>query len=211
VIQISGDRWVGVLLVAAALCSSCGNVVPSSSAAPSGGSGDPVPSMSDPAETTGATPVPPVFSQPPTTASASPAATPPYTTSTMPEAASQEPGTIIFGSLPGPLEERRLEPFVTWPEGGLTYEAAIAFGAFWGEPLRAPQIRITLYRVSGETLQLVWTDTKEVGPDATGYLDKLVPFTAPGTYRLEVTRGSRLLAWGIAFMGPRCEANCSGG
>lgn len=123
----------------------------------------------------------------------------------------QEPGTIIFGSLPGPLSAAWLEPFLTWPDEGLTYEARVAFGAFWGAPLGASAIRITLYRVQGGTLHLVWSDVKRVGPEATGYLDELVPFKGPGTYRLEVTRRSALLAWGVAFMGPRCETNCSGG
>lgn len=113
--------------------------------------------------------------------------------------------------MPGPLSDAWLEPFLTWPEGGLTYEAEVAFGAFWGEPSGAAQIRITLYRLKGGTLDLVWSDTKQVDAGATGYLNELVPFSGPGTYRLEVTNGSTLLAWGVAFMGPRCETNCSGG
>ena len=57
----------------------------------------------------------------------------------------------------------------------------------------------------------IWSQTRPVDPEATGYLDELVPFEGPGTYRLEVTRGADLLAWGIAHMGPLCKSNCSGG
>jgi hypothetical protein len=123
----------------------------------------------------------------------------------------QEPGTVIFGSLRDLVKEAYLEPFLTWPKDGITIDAPVAFGAFWGGPANTSEIRITLYRVSNGTLRLVWTDTKQVKPDAAGYLDELVPFKGLGTYRLEVTRGSALLAWGVAHMGPRCEANCSGG
>lgn len=140
-----------------------------------------------------------------------PSPAPPYRIQLGDESIEQKPGTIIFGSLPGPVEEGRLDPYVTWPEVGLTYEAALAFGAFWGGPVRASKVRITLYRMGGGTLHLVWSDTKALDPAATGYLDALVPFKGPGTYRLEVTRGSELLAWGLARLGPRCESNCSGG
>ena len=137
---------------------------------------------------------------------------PPYRIIAGDEVIVPAPGTIIFGSLPlGPRSDGFLEPYLTWPEGGLTIDAEVAFVAFWGQPLGASQIRITLYRVAGETLRLVWSDQKRVGPDATGFMDELVPFKAPGTYRLEVTRGATLLAWGLAHMGPRCETNCSGG
>lgn len=78
-------------------------------------------------------------------------------------------------------------------------------------PVGAPQIRITLYRVRGGTLEIVWSDVKRVDADATGYLDLLVPFKGLGTFRLEVTRGSELLAWGIANLGPKCKSDCSGG
>lgn len=169
----------------------------------------PAPTDGTPAET--ATPAP-VISAQPATPSPSPPATPPYRIILSGEAVLQEPGTIIFGSLRGRLADAWLEPFLTWPERGLTVEAEVAFGAFWGEPLGASQITITLYRLKGGTLDLVWADMKRISPDATGYLDELVPFKGPGTYRLEVTRGSMLLAWGVAFMGPRCgETNCSGG
>jgi hypothetical protein len=155
-------------------------------------------------------PMPTRASRPPADASATPAPTPPYTTHPGPQVP-QEPGTIIFGSIPGPLEEALIEPYVTWPEGGLPYDARTAFGAFWGGPAGTSQIGITLYRVRSGTLDLVWTDSKRIDPDATGFFDELVPFRGPGTYRLEVTRGPTLLAWGLAFMGPRCVTNCSGG
>jgi hypothetical protein len=87
-----------------------------------------------------------------------------------------------------------------------------AYGAYWGDPVGASRIRISLYRVSGGTLDLVWSDVKSVDPDATGLFDDLVPFASPGTYRLEITNGSNLLAWGIARMGPKCGGTrCSGG
>ncbi len=98
-----------------------------------------------------------------------------------------------------------------WPEAGYPYDWRYAFGAFWGEPVEASKIRITLYRVTEGTLRLEWSDTKRVTPDATGYLDELVRFKGPGAYRLEVTRGSDLLAWVVAKMAPRCDQSCSGG
>jgi hypothetical protein len=154
----------------------------------------------------------PVASPSTPTTSASLSAAPPYRILLGDEVIVQESGTIIFGSLqPGRVSDAWLEPYLTWPEGGLTYEARIAFGAFWGAPVGGSQIRITLYRVTRGTLQLVWSDTKAVAQDAMGFLDELVPFKGPGTYRLEVTRGSELLAWGLAHMGPRCESNCSDG
>ena len=136
---------------------------------------------------------------------------PPYRVQLGDVVVTQEPGTIIFGSLPGGLSADLLEPYLTWPEGGLTIDADVAFGAFWGRPVEASEIRITLYRVAGGTLRLVWSDRKDVAPGSAAYLDELVPFAAPGTYRLEVTRGSTLLAWGVAHMGPRCVTDCSGG
>ncbi len=125
--------------------------------------------------------------------------------------APQDAGTVWYGNLTGPPSSVRLEPILRWPKGGLTYEGLRAFGAFWGEPVGAARIRISLYRVSGGTLDLIWSDLKRTEPAATGYLDDLVPFRGPGTYRLEVTRGSELLAWGVAHLGPRCEVNCLGG
>lgn len=195
----------------AALCASCGNVVPSRPASPAIGS--PAPTASRPAPTISptASPIEPVGSTPAPTPSASAPAGPPYRIILSGGLVPQEPGTIIFGSLPGTVADAWLEPFLTWPDGGLTYEAKVAFGAFWGEPAGVSEIRITLYRLGGGTLDLVWSDQKRISPDATGYLDGLVPFKGPGTYRLEVTRGPILLAWGIAYMGPRCETNCSGG
>ncbi len=146
------------------------------------------------------------------TATTSPSMAPPYRIIIGGNPVRQEPGTILFGSIPGSISDALLEPFLVWPERGLTIDAEVAFGAFWGGPLGASQITITLYRVEDGTLDLVWSDTKRVGTDATGYLDALVPFRRPGAYRLEVTSGPLLLAWGVAFMGPPCgETNCSGG
>jgi hypothetical protein len=141
----------------------------------------------------------------------SPGTEPPYRIILSGDQLPQEPGTIIFGSLPGRLSDAWLEPFLVWPEGGLTIDAEVAFGAFWGEPIGASLVMITLYQVESGILDLVWSDTKQIDVDATGYLDELVPFERPGTYRLEVTRDSTVLAWGVAFMGQRCEENCSGG
>jgi hypothetical protein len=202
---------IGLLLLAVALCASCGNVVPSPSAISASGSPAVRPATSGPTIGSTASPVVPSASPPPTP-SASPSATPPYRIALGDQVVQQKPGTIIFGSLPAGIEGAFLEPYLTWPKGGLTYEAEVAFGAFWGEPAGASQIRITLYRFTGGTLHLVWSDAKRVNPEATSYFDELVPFKGPGIYRLEVTRGSGLLAWGIAHMGPRCtETSCSGG
>lgn len=125
----------------------------------------------------------------------------------------QAPGTILFGSVNGPIKEGWLDAYVAFPEDGVPYSFRLAFGAFWGQPLGVTHIRITLYRVTRSgTLRLVWTDQKAIDRDATGYFDYLAKFTAVGTYRLEVTRGSRLLAWGVIPLGPPCgPTNCSGG
>jgi hypothetical protein len=146
-------------------------------------------------------------STPPPTAS--PLAPPPYTVLERGVLVRQEPGTILFGTL-GP-ELTWIAPFTTSARSDLTHEADVGFGAFWGQPVGAARIRVTLYRVTGGTLRLVWSVQKRVKPNATAFLDQLVPFKRPGTYRLEVTSGSMLLAWGLAVVHPPCQANCAGG
>lgn len=121
--------------------------------------------------------------------------------------ASQQPGTILFGW----IENGALDPFVGWPDAGLGIEYRYAFGAYWGQPLGATRIQITLYRVRGGVLNVVWTDTKSVDKDATGYLDTLSFFREPGLYRLEVARGPELIAWALTQIAPKCTENCSGG
>jgi hypothetical protein len=197
----------GLLMIAAAVVASCADVVPSQSADRTNVSQ--APTTEAPPST--AAPTAPSSTPPTPTPAASEAGVPPYRIVFGDEPVIQERGTILFGSSPGPIAEARLEPFLTWPDGGLTIDAPVAFGAFWGEPVEASEVRITLYRVAGGTLRLVWSDTKSVPPESTGYFDALVPFEAPGTYRLEVTRGPFLLAWGLAHMGPRCKSDCSGG
>lgn len=191
-----------LVVVAAALFASCGDATPSRPATSAGPSATARAGTSAP----NASPTPVRQSQQPT-----PSATPPYRFAIDDPGPAQEAGTILFGALSGPVSDGVIEPFRTWPEGGMTYEAPISFGAFWGSPVGASQIRITLYRVRGGTLDRVWSDVKRVDASATGFLDRLVPFKGPGTYRLEVTRDSELLAWGTAHLGPKCETNCSGG
>ncbi len=194
------------VLAIAALCASCGDAIPSPSVAPA--SPSPTTKAETPTPTTrpAGSPSAPSISPDPT----APTPTPPYDIEYDDEAP-QEAGTVWFGNLTGAPSSVRLEPVLQWPKGGLTYEGLRAFGAFWGEPIGVSRIRISLYQVSGGTLDLIWSDLKRIEPDATGYLDDLVPFKGPGTYRLEVTRGLELLAWGVAHLGPRCEVNCSGG
>jgi hypothetical protein len=200
----------GSIFLAAALCTACGTDVPSR---PPPASPSNSPSEQAHSQTSTGSPdsssVP--VDSPPPRASASTAPSPPYRVELGSQVVRQERGTILFGSLPGTVEDAWLEPYLTWPETGLTIDARVACGAFWGRPLGVSSIRITLYRVRSGTLHFVWSVTKRVNPDAMGYLDELVSFKAPGTYRLEVTRGSTLLAWGVAHMGPRCKTNCSGG
>jgi len=204
---MTGLTRLSLVIAGAVLCASCGDVVPSRTTS----TVDPSPAVLV------ETPAPTAASiATPTAPAPSPmaSATPPYRLDDLGsdmEGRAQEPGTIIFGALSGPVSDARIEPFWTWPDGGMTYEFRFAFGAFWGGPARAPQIRITLYRLKGGTLDRVWSDVKDIDPDATGYLDTLVPFDGPGTFRLEVTRSSDLLAWGVAHLGPKCESDCSGG
>jgi hypothetical protein len=136
---------------------------------------------------------------------------PPYTITSGRDKIEQQPGTILFGSLPGPLSDGVLEPYLTWPEDGLTIDADVAFGAFWGRPLEASNVTVTLYRVVNGTTEPEWSRRRDADAAATGFLGTLPGFKRPGTYRLEVTRGSELLAWGVAQMGPACTSNCSGG
>lgn len=140
------------------------------------------------------------------TPAASPTVMPPYGTRS--QGPPQQPSTIVFGWLEA---DGRINPFTGWPDAGLSIEYEYAFGAFWGRPVDATSIMITLYEVKGGTLHLVWTDTKEVPREATGYLDTLVRFERPGLYRLEVTRDDELLAWALTKMEPPCVTDCSGG
>jgi hypothetical protein len=207
---MQNNRALVIVLAAASAMAGCAELTPSERASsPTSSLGLEVP------PTESAAPVPESSaSTPPTTSPStpSPSPAPPYRIILGGNPVHQEPGTILFGSLPGPISDALLEPFPAWPERGLTIEAEVAFGAFWGGPLGASQITITLYRIEDGVLNLVWRDTKRVGTEETGYLDALVPFRRAGTYRLEVTRGATLLAWGVAFMGPPCgETDCSGG
>ena len=120
----------------------------------------------------------------------------------------QEPGTIIFGDR---YKNEGVAPFTGWPDAGLSIDRTYAFGAFWGEPAKVPRIRVTLYRVFDDTLELVWTDEKSIARDATGFSDTLVRFKRTGLYRLEVTRGPEVLAWALTRMYPPCAGACSGG
>ncbi|HEY7130639.1 MAG TPA: hypothetical protein VH440_00220 [Candidatus Limnocylindrales bacterium] len=116
----------------------------------------------------------------------------------------------MFGELDG---QDRIGTYVGWPDAGLGTDHAYAFGAYWGQPIGATRIEVTLYEVKAETLHLVWTDSKPVKPDATGYLDTLVPFRRPGIYRLEVTRRNELVASALTRIEPACvgPTACSGG
>ena len=195
-------RLAAIALIAITLAA-CTSVVPSPSA-PAIRSSWPIPSSRT---TQPATPTVAPRALPAKSASA----VPPYTIALGVDTIEQQSGTIVFGSLPGPLSDGVLEPYLTWPEDGLTIDAELAFGAFWGRPLKASDVTITLYRVVNGTTELEWSRKRDADPDATGYLGALPRFIRPGTYRLEVTRRSTLLAWGVAQMGPPCTSNCSGG
>jgi hypothetical protein len=205
-------RNQGLLVVAAALCVSCGSVVPPPSAAPASASAALTVDSPAPALSPAASPTEAVASPPGPTPSASPLATPPYTVLEGGVSVAQERGTILFGYPEQGRTPTWIAPFRTSTRSDLTHEAVVAFGAFWGQPVGASRIRVSLYRVTGGTLRLVWSVEKLVKPSATGYLDELVPFKRSGTYRLEVTHGSMLLAWGLAVLHEPCgETNCSGG
>lgn len=199
---MSVARHVPFLLAVAAMGASCGDVVPSPSVALASPSPAAVAESPTPTARLVGSPIVPAISPEPSAAGWEP----PYDIEY--DVEPQLPGTIWFGGLSGP---RRLDPILEWPDAGFKYDFPFRFGAFWGEPIGALRIRISLYRVGGGTLDLIWSEVKRVEPDATGYLDDLVPFKGPGTYRLEVTRGSELLAWGVAHLGPKCKVNCSGG
>jgi hypothetical protein len=87
-----------------------------------------------------------------------------------------------------------------------------AFGAFWGQPLGRDEIRVTLYEVVDGSLRQVWSETKRAKVLDRGFADSVVPIDEPGLYRMEVTRGADVLAWGLLDVEPPCEAlGCSGG
>jgi hypothetical protein len=138
--------------------------------------------------------------------SADAAVVPPY--GTMDQGPPQKPGTIVFGWLEA---DGRINPFTGWPDVALSIEYAYAFGAFWGRPVDATRITITLYEMKAGTRHLVWRETKRVTREATGYLDTLARFERPGLYRLEVTRDDELMAWALTKMGPPCVGTCAGG
>ena len=192
------------LVVAAVIVMSCAQAVPTAPVLPPSPSLSGIVASPEPSPTTTRT-------SPPPASSPAPVEQPPYSLERGGLVLQQEPGSIVFGQLQGDLEDARLEARVSWPDGGLTLDAVVAFGAYWGEPIEASSVRFTLYRVADGTLDRVWTDEKTIDPAATGYLDELVPFEAPGTYRLEATRDDSLLACGLAYMGPPCESDCSGG
>jgi hypothetical protein len=207
VTRVKSQLRLGLSVLAAAACASCGAVEPSDRANPT--SAPPVSQASAPAPSPSRTE--PAFKPSASTFAsdlATPAPTPPYRVGTGKWALEQEPGTIIFGSAPGGVEAGLLEPYITRQTGRpvrpfvVPFNWEVAFGAFWEEPVGHTQIRITLYRFTGGTLHLVWSDPKRVKQEATSYFDELVPFKGPGVYRLEVTDGSRLLAWGVVSLGP---------
>ena len=135
------NPWrIALVLVAVVLCASCGNVIPSPPA---------VRETASPAPTidAAATPRVAVASPPAATPPPSPAATPPYQIR-LDEPIAQEPGTIVFGELEGSPSDIWLTAYLPWPEKGYPYDWRYAFGAFWGEPVEASKIRITLYRMT---------------------------------------------------------------
>ena len=118
----------------------------------------------------------------------------------------QAPGTILFGD----THRGTFDTFEGWPSG-ITMDWDYTYGAYWGERVGDDQIRVTLYRVRNGTLSRVWTDVKAIEPEATGYLDSIVRFAAPGVYRIEVTRGVEPIAWSLIRVGAPCTEDCSGG
>ena len=98
------------------------------------------------------------------------------------------------------------------PRSSTTVGQPRAFGAFWGRPLDRDEIRVTLYEVVDGTMRQVWSVTKRAKVIDTGFADTVAPTTDPGIYRMEVTRGADVLAWGLLEVGPPCAAiACSGG
>lgn len=127
----------------------------------------------------------------------------------------QQPGTIVFGTFE---PDGKLDPFaprargplgITRTSGGIDHMNA--FGAFWGEPVGQSSVAISLYGYERGVLELIWSDVKSIDRKATGVADTLVPFPRPGLYRMEVTRGNRVIAWGLADVSPQCTRDCAGG
>lgn len=197
-----------VVLLCFVLVAACGTVPPPPSPPPAT-EGRSAALAASPSPTTVTTPTPSPSPQGTPGLSPGPSAvavpTPPYPVFAY--GPTQEPGTIIFGE----PQDGGVEPYAGWPDGGLPIDRSFAFGAYWGTPANVSRIRITLYRVNDDTLELVWTDVMSIAKDATGFSDTLVPFKRTGLYRLEVTRGPDLLAWALTRMNPPCIENCSGG
>jgi hypothetical protein len=128
----------------------------------------------------------------------------------------QRRGTIAFGRF---TDDGKLAAYWNRPQGVVGIPRARigtgqlkAFGAFWGQPIGDDAVRITLYEVRGGTLHRVWSQSKRVDVVATGFADTIVPIAKPATYRMEVTRGNDVMAWGLLVVIPPCESlGCSGG
>jgi hypothetical protein len=143
--RMLGSRGLIAAAAALVICTACGSVEPSPAPTGERPAGTLAPS-SPPAATPIGLPSPTGSPAPSTRAEAEPG--PPYRIIGTTE---QLPGTILFGW----IEDGALDPFAGWPDAGLPIEATFAFGAYWGEPVGTPRIRITLYRIENGVLDLV--------------------------------------------------------
>jgi hypothetical protein len=118
----------------------------------------------------------------------------------------QEAGTILFGDLAGDS----LSPFSGFPYG-FTIDRRWGFGAYFGRPVGATEVTVTLYRSVDGEWQVVWSEAKHVDPTTTGYAAHLADFAEPGLYRLDVGAGGVVLATALMRMEPPCVGTCTGG
>ena len=119
----------------------------------------------------------------------------------------QQRRTILLGAKDGDA----LEPYAAWPDGRFAVDAPLTYGAYWGEPAGATELRLAIYQVIDETLELVSSVMVTVDPSAMGHLDQLPAIARAGLYRVEITRGSEVLAWTLVLMDPPCGESCAGG
>ena len=208
----AGTPWgVAVAALLAVACTSevprntpSGSIPPSAAAsarAPLPTAGPPSPSLAPTMATTSpaaASPSPEVptatrtSSQEPTSSpvpSRSPG--PPYRLTNL---RGQDPHTILFGDL--------LVDGFYYLGNVFDQDRPLAFAAYFGQPAHSQRLTFTLYRIEGVRHSVVWSVTKPVSKDATGFADTLANVQALGVYGLGVTRGFNLLAWGSFVIVP---------
>lgn len=103
-----------------------------------------------------------------------------------------------------------LQTYTGFP-AGFGIDQDLGFGAYFGRPVGASSVTITLFELRNDAWREVWSDRKNIEPTDAGFADTLVRFVRPGLYRLDVVARDDLLASALMRMEPPCVRDCSGG